>query len=327
MKIIKNPHTTPYFNLATEEYLIDRVPGDIFMIWRNDRAVIIGRNQNAYAELDVGYCKTHNIDVVRRLTGGGAVFHDPGNVNYTFIASGSGSTLDFAGFCRPVIDALASLGVNAELSGRNDLTVDGLKISGNAQTLRNGRVLHHGTLLFDAAIDSMVGALKVDEAKLRSKGIGSVRSRVTNLRSMLDRPLDVVGFFDYIADYVASHVESAEPYSLTDADIAEIRRLTDTKYSTWAWNFGESREYSRRNSVRFPFGTVTVELSCDRGVISAVKLSGDFFATEDVSTLEAALVGVAFDAGSVRDVLGGLDVGRYVAGATVEELVGLLCRY
>ncbi len=323
MKIIRNTETDPYFNLAAEEYLLDNCPGEIFSLWRNDRSVIIGRSQNAYAELDVNFVQAHDIRVVRRLTGGGAVFHDLGNINYTFITD-DGRPLDFARFSRPIIEALAGLGIRAELSGRNDLTVGGMKISGAAQCVRNGRILHHGTLLFDADLSSMAGALRPDPAKLSSKGIASVRSRVTNIRRLLgeDCTMDAVGFFDYLMRYAAGNKGEAAAYG--EEEKAAIRQLADTKYSTWAWNFGESRTYGRERRQRFPFGSVEVGLTVDRGRIASVRIRGDFFGVREIGELEAALLGLRYERGELSAALS--RVGDYIHGASAEDLLGLfLC--
>ena len=176
--------TDPSFNLAAEEFVFESLPKDrsYFMLWQNDRAVIIGKYQNTLAEINLPYIEANGIRVVRRLSGGGAVYHDLGNLNYTFIADAKESErLDLRLFCEPVLRTLSSFGVKAELNGRNDMTVDGQKFSGNAQMIRHGRVLHHGTILFDSDLEAVTLALHVDEAKIRAKGIRSVRSRVTNL--------------------------------------------------------------------------------------------------------------------------------------------------
>ena len=320
MKIIQNLETDPYFNLAAEEYLLDNCPGEIFSLWRNDRSVIIGRSQNAYAELDLGFVTERRIPVVRRLTGGGAVFHDLGNVNYTFITD-EARPLDFAHFSRPIVDALAGLGVRAVLSGRNDLTADGMKISGAAQCVRRGRILHHGTLLFDADLSELAGALRPDPAKLSSKGIASVRSRVTNIRRLLgeDCAMDAVGFYGYLMSYAVGNWGGKTAYG--EAEKAAIRRLAETKYRTWAWNFGESRAYDRERRQRFPFGSVEVGLTVERGRIASVRIRGDFFGVREIGELEAALIGLRYE----REALAGAlrEVGSYIHGAAAEDILGL----
>ena len=184
LRYINLTTTDPAFNLAAEQYVFENLPKDrsYFMLWQNDNAVIIGKYQNTLAEINLPYVEQHNIRVVRRLSGGGAVFHDLGNLNYSFISdTGSSENLNLRLFCEPVVRALAELGVHAEINGRNDMTVDGKKFSGNAQYLRGGRVLHHGTILYNSDHSVIGEALHVDQSKIAAKGIPSVRSRVTNL--------------------------------------------------------------------------------------------------------------------------------------------------
>lgn len=332
MKLIYNPHTDPYFNLASEEYLIDNVPGDIFMLWRNEPSVIIGRNQNAYTELDSAFAAEHNIKAVRRLTGGGAVFHDLGNVNYTFITEYNGAgTLDFEKFCRPVIEAINKLGVSAALSGRNDILADGKKISGNAQCVRGGRVLHHGTLLWSADFSDMAGVLRPDPSKLEGKGIKSVRSRVGNLRDMLPdgripeeyRVGDGRGASDFIA-YLFSCFDGA--YSgFSDAETAEIRRLSDEKYSTWEWNYGAAGSFSANVRKRFPYGAVELSYEAEKGRLTDIRISGDFFGVKPAAELAARLKNES--PRLCRDDMTAVfsDVGEYITGASPEEISALIC--
>ena len=169
MRIIPTTSLDPHFNLAAEEYLLTQSKEEIFMLWRNDRSVIIGKNQNAYAELNLPFVEEHNVKVVRRMTGGGAVFHDPGNINFTFIVNSAEKAIDFVPYTAPIIDYLRSLGADATLSGRNDILIDGRKVSGNAQCVLNGRTMHHGTLLFSSDMSELAGALKVDESKIKSE--------------------------------------------------------------------------------------------------------------------------------------------------------------
>lgn len=316
MRIIHNKSTDPYFNLATEEYLIDNADEDIFMLWRNDRAVIIGRNQNTYAEINENFCRENGVKVVRRLTGGGAVFHDLGNVNYTFITNAEeAQALDFARFCKPIIDALGLFGVKAELSGRNDITAEGRKVSGTAQCVRNGRLMHHGCILYSADLSSVEGALKVNEEKMRSKGIKSVRSRVANLADLIYNAPDVEGFIDFIE----SHTDGIRR-DLGEDEINAISKLTKVKYSTWEWNFGKSKNFSKTSTKRFPYGTVTVSYTLDAGVITEIVFEGDYFGTGDASELSKLLAGRRFG----REMTDGVDFGKYIAGMTAEDAAALL---
>ena len=316
--VIYNTSTDPYFNLAVEEYLIDREdPRPVFMLWRNSAAVIIGRNQNAYAELNEQFVRENGIAVVRRLTGGGAVFHDEGNINYTVIVpSADGTPLDFAGFAAPIISALRSLGIRAELSGRNDIVVDGHKVSGNAQCIRNGRIMHHGTLLWSADLSKLAGALKVDPDKIRSKGIRSVRSRVANLRDLLALDMDVEDFMEHLFAVCAS-----APRVLTPEETARIGELRDSKYATWDWNWGKSREFSLERRARFPYGTVNVRFDADGGHITDVSITGDFFSIRDIGELCDSLRGVRLEESAMLAALE--PVGLYIYRAAPDDIMHL----
>ena len=317
MKIYITDRTDPYFNLASEQYLLDTENDEVFMLWRNEKAVIIGRNQNAYAEINKPFVDEHGIKVVRRLTGGGAVFHDLGNVNFTYIVPRNDCpTLDFERFSRPVINALRGLGVEAELSGRNDITVGGRKISGNAQCVYNNKVMHHGTLLFSADMSQMAGALNVDEEKIKSKGIKSVRARVCNLSEYLP-DMDVTEFKSYLENCV-----EGEKTVFSPEQIKGIEKLRDEKYSTWERDYGVSKEYDRRSKKYFPYGTVDISLSADGGVITAIRFFGDYFGVNDISEIENRLIGSRLERADLEPRL--YDIGRYIMGAAAEDIIGLI---
>lgn len=325
MKIYRNDCRDPYYNLASEEYLLENESDSVFMLWRNSDAVIIGKNQNAYAELDVEFTEANSIKVVRRLTGGGAVFHDEGNINFTFIVPGEeNATLDFARFTRPIIDAISALGVeDVTLSGRNDIMIGDKKVSGNAQSSYNGKTIHHGTLLYSADLSRLAGALKVDPEKIKAKGIKSVRNRVGNIADFLDAKLTAPEFMNYIESRVAAET-GATVSELPHEYKIGIRKLADLKYSTWEWNFGKSKEYSSEKKKRYDFGTVEVKLRLDGGIIKQVKIAGDFFGVEDVSLLEESLVGLKFEKSALECGIDTALVGRCIAGMDADSLTSLL---
>lgn len=326
MIIYHTTHTNPYFNLASEQYLMDRNPTEpIFMLWRNEASVIIGKNQNAYAELDTEFVREKGIKVVRRLTGGGAVFHDLGNVNYTFIVP-ERKEIDFARFTEPVIAALRKLGMEAALSGRNDITVDGMKVSGNAACVYNGCTMHHGTLLFSADLSNLAGALKPNPAKIRSKGIGSVRSRVTNISEHLPTPMTAEVFLAFIESY-ASVRYGVTPISFTEAECAEIAALAESRYSRWEWNFGMSKAFEAVYTHYFEFGTVEASVTLEQGMIKALSIGGDFFGTRDITELAESLIGIRCDSDSITAALEALQMplSDYILGATPREIASLIC--
>ena len=325
MLCIYNESTDPYFNLAAEEYVIKEFTDDIFMLWRNSPAVIVGKNQNSLSEINLDYVNENSIPVVRRLSGGGAVFHDLGNLNFTFISNDDGSSFtNFRRFTQPILDVLKKLSIDAEFSGRNDLTIDGRKFSGNAQYNYKNRVLHHGTLLFSSNITDLSDALKVKKAKFEGKGVKSVTSRVTNISEHLKKPIDIMQFKDMIMEHITSTYEGCKLYNLSSSDKERISRMADEKYSTWDWNFGSSPKYSYYNEKRFAGGSLEVNLDVVSGVIKAVKLQGDFFGKCDVTDIENSLTGVRHSYDDIKRVLSNIDISSYFMAISLEELLEVL---
>ncbi len=324
MKYLVLKTTDPYINLATEEYLFNKADDDIFMLWQNHNTVVIGKNQNAYAEVDTEYLKKNGIRIARRITGGGAVYHDAGNVNYTFISSKSKSgTLDFEYFTAPIIDALAALGVRAELSGRNDLLVNGKKFSGNAQHSSNGKVLHHGTLLFDSDLSVLSNALVVDPEKIASKAIKSTKSRVINLKNEIGKDIDSSTFIDLILDYVVKKYAAEE---ICPPSFDEIKELYD-KYSSDEWIYSDKKylvEYTVKRKKRYPFGIVNVDLTLEKNRVNSARISGDFFGEKDTAELETYLVGSILTETALSGHLLDVDIGNYIFGMNKEEFMSLL---
>jgi len=318
--------TDPAWNLAVEEYVFDRLPRNkmYVMLWQNDNAIIIGKHQNTLAEINESYVKEKGIRVVRRLSGGGAVYHDMGNLNFTVIADAEGDSLDFGRFCDIVIRALAKAGVTAERNGRNDMTIHGKKFSGNAQYIRQGRVMHHGTILFDSNMSVLSGALQVDPAKIQAKGIKSVRSRVTNVRPCLPEDLTLEQFRRFLLESILEEFPG-EAYDLTEEDLAAIAAIRDRRYNTWQWNYGASPACSVTKKQRFEgCGTVEAYLDMDKGCIREISFRGDFFAAEDPAALEGILTGCPLEEAALLQRLENCDISRYFMGLTIENLVQLL---
>lgn len=322
MRYIISETTDAYFNLASEEYLLKHTEEDIFYLWRNDNAIIVGTNQNALSEINVDYVKEKDIKVVRRLTGGGAVYHDLGNINYTFIENNKKSFNDFRGFCEPITKALNELGVQAEFSGRNDMTIDGKKFSGTAQCKYKNRVMHHGTLLFSSKKADITGALKPRDIKFSGKSVKSVASRVTNISEYLKEPMDVLEFRNRVMESVAGGLINVT--SFTPEEVDKIQKLRDEKYSTWEWNFGQSPKFSMTKEGRFAGGTIEVTLDVQKGIISNLRIYGDFFGVGDIRELEGKLHGVKHQYQEVEDVLNQIDISTYMVNIQVEDLLSLL---
>lgn len=321
MLLINNNSTNAYFNLAMEEYFLKNTTEDIFMLWRNENAIIVGKNQNTLSEINYDYVKENNIKVVRRQSGGGAVFHDLGNINFTFISCNDNSFSDFKRFTMPIIEALKNLNVHAEFSGRNDLLIDNQKFSGNAQYNYKNKVMHHGTLLFSSQINDLSSALKVKPSKFEGKGIKSVKSRVTNISNHLEKNMTVLEFKEYLMNFINNKDENNHFYELSDHDINEISKLADEKYSTWQWNFGHSPKYSLNNEIKYLGGNIEFSLNVEKGLINEIKFFGDFFGKEDVSYIEDLLKEVKHDESSIKDALSTININDYFLNCDIDILV------
>lgn len=320
--------TDPAWNLAAEQAVFDLLPRDrsYLMLWRNDNAVIIGKYQNTLAEINKPYIDANQIRVVRRLSGGGAVYHDLGNLNYTFITDARNTeTLDLHLFCQPVVRTLTALGVPAEANGRNDITADGKKVSGSAQYLRGGRIMHHGTLLFDSDLNVVSHALHVDKEKIRAKGLLSVRSRVTNIRPFLREDCTILEFRDKLLANLLRETPGSI-YRFTPDDLSAIDTLRQERYNSWDWNYGASRECTILKRARFEgCGTVEASLSLDGGRIRELRFTGDFFSLREPEELAAKLTGLRLEAADLCAALADSDVGQYFMGLSGEALLNLLC--
>lgn len=313
---IVNPSKEPYFNLALEEYFLKtkELKEDLLILWQNDPTIVVGKNQNAYEELDFDFVEKNGIHVVRRMSGGGAVYHDSGNLNYTIIKNeGNLYRNDFRFFALPVVSCLKKLGVEAIFNGRNDILIDGKKFSGNAQYFYNDKVLHHGTLLFDSDLSVLASALRVKGDKLESKGVKSVKSRVTNIR---DYVADGISLRDFQENLLVSMFEESETainnYLLSEEDLAAISELRDKKYKTWEWNIGKSPKMSYQKEIRFEAGSLTLAMNVKNGRIEKAKIYGDFFEAKPIEELEALLIHRKYDKGELDTWMDQVDISEYI---------------
>ena len=325
MIYIETNSTDPTWNLALEEYCLKELVQfeRILMLWQNDNAIIIGRYQNAENEVNLAAAREIGAKIVRRPSGGGAVYHDLGNLNYTFIYPIDGlNRQEIAVYAGPMVKALNQIGVPAEIKGRNDLLLDGKKISGTAQRIQKGRLMHHGTLLYDSDLDSLESVLQVDKAKVASKGIASIRSRVTNIKDYLPKGRfeDVQAFWQALLD-AFDEEEPITRFELTPEMLAEVEKLQKEKYQSWDWNFGHAPAFEYKNSRRFPNGKLEIQANIKKGLIEEIKISGDFMGMADLDPLEDALRGVRYEPEAVQQVLADLELSLYLGGISADEFM------
>ncbi|HIC0408992.1 TPA: lipoate--protein ligase [Streptococcus agalactiae] len=323
MKYIVNTSNDPAYNVALEAYAFQKLTDidEIFILWINEPAIIIGRHQNTIQEINKEFIDKNGIHVVRRLSGGGAVYHDLNNLNYTIISNNTQEgAFDFQTFSKPVIDTLAKLGVKAEFTGRNDLEINGQKFAGNAQAYYKGRMMHHGCLLFDVDMSVLGQALKVSKDKIEFKGIKSVRARVTNIVDHLSDKITVQEFSDAILAQMKEEYPEMDEYVLSDAELSEIQAMRDNQFATWDWTYGKAPEYTIERGVRYPAGKITTYANVENSTIKSVKIFGDFFGVKPVDDIEKMLEGVRYDYKDVLAALKTVDTSQYFSRMTPEEI-------
>lgn len=323
-------------NLATEQYLMNNKDfgnESLVLFYYEEPCIIVGRNQNTAEEINQDYVKEHNIRVTRRLSGGGAVYQDLGNLCFSFVVpSDSEEFGDFKSFTQPIVDVLHKMGATgAEVSGRNDILVDGKKFSGNAMYSRNGKTFSHGTLMLDVDLSVVADALHVAKDKIASKGIKSVRSRVTNLRPYLSdeyKDIDVPTFRDDLIKGLF-HVDSLDEikdkqYVVTPEDQQEIDKIYEQYYNNWDWVYGKNPEFTTKRRKHFDMGTIDARLDVKDGVIKNVKFFGDFFGPQDVTELANKLKGVKYDHDAIKQALDDAGTQQYITGIPTDQIADLL---
>ncbi len=312
------------FNFALEKYAMDEldVSDGYFMFWRTTPTLMTGRYQNTLAEINMPFAKTNNINIVRRITGGGTIYTDPNGWQFSFIVKNRGTRqIDFDTFTKPILDALRHLGVPAQASGRNDLVVDGKKISGNAQYNRKDLTLHHGSLLFDTNLEHLVRALTPDDEKLVAKGIQSVRQRVTNISDYMENKITALEFRDVILSFL---IDGMETYELSSKDTEKVNQIKQAQFDTWAWNFGSNPRFNISKENRFAGGKLSVQTCVENGRIADINLFGDFFAKEGLDMLLSALKGCPYKEDAVKKTLEDNDAENYFYNITLEELLSCI---
>lgn len=324
MIYIVNKSNKPDYNIALEEYCFKNLlqHEKIFILWINEPAIIIGKHQNAFEEINADYVKKHNINVVRRISGGGAVYHDLNNLNYTIISNEEkGDDFDFKTFSQPVIDTLKELGVTAEFSGRNDILIDGKKICGNAQAYIKGRIMHHGCLLFNTELSVLAKALEIPKDIISSNATKSVRSAVDNILPNLPNKISVEEFADKLLAHMKRKFPTMKEYTFSQQELAEIEKNRASKFGTWEWNWGKSPKFDINRHSRYTAGKIQVFANVKNSMIENIKFYGTFFGNNsNLEEIENALIGVRYTYTNIENKLKDLNFNDYFAGFSLEEL-------
>lgn len=302
LQFLQRPDTDPYFNLAAEEYIFSTAVSDIFMTWRNDPSVIIGKHQNALKEINSTFIEKYKLPVIRRITGGGTVYHDPGNINFSFIFNGRKENLiDFRDFTMPVILFLKELGLNASFEGKNNITVNGLKVSGNSAHLHKYKILYHGTLLFDTDLEMLEKAIAGNEKLYTDKSVRSVRSKIINIKQLLNIPLDE--FINQFSAFIFNYYGGKTDIDLKEEDRKAILKLVKEKYRSYAWNYGYSPEYEFRNKWSYLEDEYTARLIVKEGKIEFAEITGPEYLRSIFGKLSDHLKGTRHERGLVANKL------------------------
>ncbi len=326
MLLIHQTATEPYFNIAAEEHLLKNFSEDIFILYRNEPSIIVGKHQNTLAEINLDLVRRKQLKVIRRLSGGGTVYHDLGNLNYTFIVNGSvGNLVNFKKFTQPIVDVLQGLGVDATLSGKNDIRIGDKKISGNAEHIYKSRTLHHGTLLFSSNLEALNEAIDIDPNAYSDKAVKSIRSHVTNLSDSLKGSITI----DELADLIVNHIKGIYPnshsFQFTNDDIDAIKLLVDNKYSTWEWNFAYSPSYTLSKQIPLGNDILKIFINVERGIISQISFEGNSLNKNKRLELEQILTGCPHDAGEIERKLMAVRIDECLPNIPIDKLLaGLL---
>ena len=325
MKFLRNSETDPYYNMAFDEYCLESLAIDepVFYLWQNRPAVIVGLNQEVNTEVNLDYLRQNNIVLARRVSGGGAVYHDWGNLNYTIVGRSEDLERDYPEYAGLMMQALRKLGVQAELSGRNDILVEGKKVSGFAKRVSKNRLMVHGTLMYDVNLDVLTQSLNPPATKLQTKGIASVRSRVTNLREHLPEIKDIQDFKNRL-EKALSNDYADEEYKLSVSEIEDIRTLANEKFGRWDWIYGRSPRATLTHSARLSCGNIEIHLTLNENRIASCRFGGDFIGNLQTSDVEMRLIGVSYDVLSIEKCLSEIEVSDYFDGVKEADLIHLI---
>lgn len=325
MRCFINHEEDVFFNFAVEEYFVENYNNPVFILWKNKPNVMVGRNQNTYAEINEEFCKDNNIDIVRRLSGGGAVYSSPENFQYTLIIDkNEHSNISFKSLARPLIAFLKTLDIDAEFTGRNDILIDGKKVSGNAQYHNKNILLHHGTILFDVDINQLTKSLTPDLAKLTAKGIKSIRSRITTIKERLSGEMTVDEFIEQFMQFQLKSSKSNFIKELSQAEKKEILKIKENRWDQWSWNYGKNPKFSNTKKKKFDSGLVEINYEVNNGIISDIKIYGDFFGDYPIEDLEEKLIRTTFANEAISKKLASISIDKYINGVNNKEFVQLI---
>ena len=326
MRFVDNRNLTdPRINLALEEFLLRRVKIEepLFLLYVNEPSVIVGRNQNVLEEVDLDYAKENRVHVIRRISGGGAVYHDEGNLNFSFITNNNADIQNFTKFTEPIVTALNRLGVPAEFRNKSDLYVGGKKISGNAQFASGSRMFSHGTILFDTYLPYLRLAIKPGKEGIESNAVQSRRSSVTNTREFMADGATLDDLRQGVLQAVFGEGE-LRTYSLSEDDWTAVQAIAQTRYHTWEWNIGGSPRFTVRRNGRLPLGEIEIEIDVYKGLIADITISGSFLGGQSLQGLYTALIGTRYDAEALSGVLAEIDLAYYFGLVEEEALLDLI---
>ncbi|MFC2137655.1 biotin/lipoate A/B protein ligase family protein [Bacteroidota bacterium] len=320
MIIIQNKNTYPYFNIAAEEYLLKNYYEDIFLLYQNDPSIIIGKHQNVVKEINQKYVYEKSLPVIRRLTGGGTVYHDLGNINFTFILNGEkGKLIDFKKYTRPIVDFLQKIEINAVLGERNNIFIDGYKISGNAEHIFKNRVLHHGTLLFNTNLDNLAKSIDTQYSNYIDKSVNSIRSKVTNIENYLKNKIEIGEFSEMLIQSIKNKY-NCKTYKLDKTEIETIQNLIKSKYSKWEWNYGYSPEYTLKKSIEMNSNYLNITIHVKKGIIKIVKINGNLIPENIIENINKLCIGIKHDYSEIFHIFSNLDIEKQLLDIILDNM-------
>ena len=320
MIFIQKPDSDPYFNLAAEEYIVKNIQDEVFMLWQNNDCLVIGKHQLTYAEINLCFIKKHQIPVIRRISGGGTVFQGRGNLNYSFVTNSSGhdDKVNFEKYTSFIRSYLEMLGLQVNLKGKSSLAIQDFKISGNAAHLYRNRVLHHGTILFDADIELINEAIKSPVGRYTSKAVTSNRATIANIRSFLKEPLSQLDFYQGLKNHVSKKLHIEVERTFTNDEFAAIQRMATEKYQSDAWNYDYSPEYSYQAKVDLESQVHEFQLTVSKGRFSDAQLVSNVM---KFKTFTKSLIGIPASFKSLQNHLS-----NFFSQLSEEEINQIACQ-